>query len=185
MSKLKFRSFIEVCLLCDKNISKDQWIYIHDKNVKACRLQNYRNWSPHMIPKNGNLTPIGVEYFTSPSDKLWKMTDQELIVLAKNELVSIGLCDLRELRDGFVVREKYAYPLYLKNYLDALSKIKIILSEFKNLHVCGRGGLFQYIPMDLAIFTGVLVSRNIAAKSSIYDPWEINNKVKEYSHEVH
>ncbi|MCI5150112.1 MAG: FAD-binding protein, partial [Candidatus Electrothrix sp. MAN1_4] len=43
---LKFRSFIQVCLIIDSNtLFPDQWLYIHDPAIRAGRIQNYRNWS--------------------------------------------------------------------------------------------------------------------------------------------
>jgi protoporphyrinogen oxidase len=28
----------------------DNWIYIHDPSVKVGRVQNYKSWSPEMVP---------------------------------------------------------------------------------------------------------------------------------------
>ena len=42
---LKYRSIVEVNLILKDNIDfKDNWIYLHDPNVSALRLVNYKNW---------------------------------------------------------------------------------------------------------------------------------------------
>ena len=52
-SDLKYRDFITVAIMIDKRPSfDDNWIYIHDQNIDAGRIQNYTSWSTHMAPEN-------------------------------------------------------------------------------------------------------------------------------------
>ena len=48
---LKYRDFLTVGLIVreDSRIT-DNWIYIHDPSVKVGRIQNYKSWSPEMVP---------------------------------------------------------------------------------------------------------------------------------------
>ena len=39
----------------------DNWIYIHDQNIYAGRIQNYTSWSTYMAPDNKGC--LGLEYF--------------------------------------------------------------------------------------------------------------------------
>ena len=48
----------------------DNWVYIHDPSVKVGRVQNFRSWSPEMIP-DGVSTCLGLEYFCFEGDGLW------------------------------------------------------------------------------------------------------------------
>jgi len=49
---LKYRDFITVMLILkDRQMFDDNWIYIHDPSVKVGRVQNFRSWSPEMVPE--------------------------------------------------------------------------------------------------------------------------------------
>src|SRR5438105_9673976 len=48
---LKYRDFLTVMLILrDREMFDDNWIYIHDPSVKVGRIQNFRSWSPEMVP---------------------------------------------------------------------------------------------------------------------------------------
>src|SRR5713226_1634744 len=48
---LKYRDFLTVMLILkERNVFDDNWIYIHDPSVKVGRIQNFRSWSPEMVP---------------------------------------------------------------------------------------------------------------------------------------
>ena len=40
----------------------DNWIYIHEPGVQVGRVQNFRSWSPEMVPDE-SYTCLGLEYF--------------------------------------------------------------------------------------------------------------------------
>ena len=49
--KITYRDFLTVCLIVNKpDLFPDNWIYIHDPDVKVGRIQNFKNWSPAMVP---------------------------------------------------------------------------------------------------------------------------------------
>src|SRR4051812_18403245 len=48
---LRYRDFLTVGLVIDgEDLFPDNWIYIHDPDVRVGRIQNYRSWSPWMVP---------------------------------------------------------------------------------------------------------------------------------------
>ncbi|MET0249800.1 MAG: NAD(P)/FAD-dependent oxidoreductase, partial [Sphingobium sp.] len=48
---LKYRDFLTVALMVKgEDIFPDNWIYIHDSKVQVGRIQNFRSWSPEMVP---------------------------------------------------------------------------------------------------------------------------------------
>jgi protoporphyrinogen oxidase len=60
---LKYRDFLTVVLIgYTQRTWPDNWIYIHDPRVKVGRVQNFRSWSPEMIPDETS-TCLGLEYF--------------------------------------------------------------------------------------------------------------------------
>ena len=68
---LKYRDFLTVMLILkERNMFDDNWIYIHDPSVKVGRIQNFRSWSPEMVP-DPDKACYGLEYFCFEHDGLW------------------------------------------------------------------------------------------------------------------
>ena len=121
----------------------DNWIYVHDPGVKLGRIQNFKNWSPEMVP-DPSKSCLGLEYFCFEGDGLWTMADTDLIALGTKELAVIGLADPKKVIDGTVVRMPKAYPVYDGDYLKALDVLRDYLKGFTNLQLAGRNGLHSY-----------------------------------------
>ena len=173
--KLRYRDFITVALIVDKpDLFPDNWIYIHEPNVLVGRIQNFRSWSPEMVPDE-KLSCLGLEYFCFEGDGLWTATDEQLIALAKRELATIGLASEGDVKDGCVVRQKKAYPVYddqYKMHIDAIRED--IEAHFPTLHLVGRNGMHKYNNQDHAMMTAMLTVRNILASETVYDVWDVN-----------
>ena len=172
---LKYRDFLTVVLIGHTQRAwPDNWIYIHDPAVKVGRVQNFRSWSPEMIPDDTS-TCLGLEYFCNEDDDLWSMADADLIALAKREIAAIGLMAGEEAADACVVRQKKAYPVYDEAYLENVQMIRFELaSRFPNLHLVGRNGMHKYNNQDHAMMTGMLTAENIMAGRTLYDAWAVN-----------
>ncbi|MGH6936852.1 MAG: NAD(P)/FAD-dependent oxidoreductase [Methylocella sp.] len=172
---LKYRDFLTVVLIGQTQRQwPDNWIYIHDPRVKVGRVQNFRSWSPEMIP-DATSTCLGLEYFCTEGDSLWSMEDARLIALAKREIAAIGLLRGEEVTDACVVRQKKAYPVYDESYLENLRMIRFELaSRFPALHLVGRNGMHKYNNQDHAMMTGMLTAANILAGRTLYDVWQVN-----------
>src|SRR5229473_3558355 len=110
--QLRYRDFLIVSLIVNrKDVMPDNWIYVHEAGVRVGRIQNFKNWSPAMVP-DANKTCLGMEYFVFENDDLWSSSDRELIELAKREIQKLGLARAEEVEDGAVVRMPKAYPMY-------------------------------------------------------------------------
>ena len=60
---LRYRDFLTVALVIDgEDLFPDNWIYIHEPSVHVGRIQNYRSWSPWMVPDESKAC-VGLEYF--------------------------------------------------------------------------------------------------------------------------
>jgi protoporphyrinogen oxidase len=182
---LKFRDFITVALMIDKKeISPDNWIYTHDEGIKAIRVQLFKNWSPFMVPDE-NKSCIGFEYVCKEGDSLWKLSDKELIELAKKELNELNFAKSSEVFDAKVVRLKNVYPIYLIDYKKNVKIIKDYLRKNfidNSLNPLGRGGLHRYNNMDHSMVTSFLTVENIL-KNKHNDPWGVNEDA-EYHEET-
>ncbi|MEL6060388.1 MULTISPECIES: NAD(P)/FAD-dependent oxidoreductase [unclassified Methylobacterium] len=172
---LKYRDFLTVALIAksQKNFP-DNWIYIHDPSVKVGRVQNFRSWSPEMVP-DADHTCLGLEYFCFEGDGLWSASDDELVALAKREIGQIGLIDPAEVVDACVVRQAKAYPVYDEEYADHVATIRRELErDFPTLHLVGRNGMHKYNNQDHAMMTAMLTVENILANQRRHDVWRVN-----------
>ncbi|MFN0219357.1 MAG: NAD(P)/FAD-dependent oxidoreductase [Hyphomicrobium sp.] len=173
--KLRYRDFITVAVVVDKpDLFPDNWIYIHEPSVKVGRIQNFRSWSPEMVPDE-KLACLGLEYFCFEGDGLWTSSDDDLIALAKRELAQIGLAAEEDCIDGCVVRQKKAYPVYDEGYKQNVDAIRKELAEhYPSLHLVGRNGMHKYNNQDHAMMTSMLTVANIVAGETLYDIWNVN-----------
>jgi len=172
---LKYRDFITAMLILkDREMFDDNWIYIHDPSVKVGRVQNFRSWSPEMVPEPDKVC-YGLEYFCFEHDGLWDSSDSDLIELAQRELIKIGLAKEGDLIDGCVVRQKKAYPVYDDDYARHVATIRQELDHrYPNLHLVGRNGMHKYNNQDHAMMTAMLCVENILAETRLYDLWQVN-----------
>ncbi len=179
---LRYRDFLTVVLvLDDPDVFPDNWIYIHDPSVRVGRVQNFKNWSPEMVPDQRH-TALGLEYFCNEGDDLWDATDEELLERGSRELASIGLIDSDKVIDGTVIRVHKAYPVYDEEYAANVAVIRSYLdAEFDNLQLCGRNGMHKYNNQDHAMMTGLMAARNLAGQE--WDQWRVNQDA-EYLEEV-
>lgn len=173
--QLRYRDFLTVVLIGrSRRELPDNWVYIHDPAVKVGRVQNFRSWSPEMIP-DGVSTCLGLEYFCFEGDGLWTASDAELIELAKREIGQIGLMDPRDVADASVVRQPKAYPVYDETYAANIETIRTELRlRYPNLHLVGRNGMHKYNNQDHAMMTGMLTALNIIAGEIVHDVWRVN-----------
>ena len=180
-NNLGYRDFLTVALVIDKaDLFQDNWIYIHDSAVKVGRIQNFKNWSPKMVP-DASKTCLGLEYFCFKGDDLWEMADEDLIKLGTKELAELELVNEADVIDGSVVRMPKAYPIYDSIYGEMLQIIRNFLDNLGNLYLVGRNGMHKYNNQDHSMLTAMLSVKNILGAN--YDVWEVNVE-QEYHEEI-
>jgi protoporphyrinogen oxidase len=174
-NSLLYRDFLTVGLILrERNRFNDNWIYIHDPNVKMGRVQNYKSWSPEMVP-DPDYCCYGLEYFCLEGDEMWTMRDADLVALAAKELEQVGLGSASDVVDGCVIRQPKAYPVYDGAYQQWVGIIRRELeTHCRNLHLVGRNGMHKYNNQDHAMMTALLAARNILAGENKYDVWSVN-----------
>ena len=170
---LGYRDFLSVVLIVDRpETFPDTWIYVHEPNVRVGRIQNFKNWSPDLVP-DPSKTSLGLEYFCFEGDDLWTMSDADLLALGRREIDAMGLVPADLVVDGCVVRMPKAYPVYDDEYRNHLEVIRGWLSNFGNLELAGRNGMHKYNNQDHSMMTALLAARNILGHGR-YDTWKVN-----------
>jgi protoporphyrinogen oxidase len=170
---LRYRDFLTVALIVrGDDLFPDNWIYVHDPGVRVGRIQNFRAWSPAMVP-DPERTCVGLEYFCFEGDDLWDAGNEELVARATRELDAIGLAPADRVERGHVVRVPKAYPIYDADYDARVSTIRRWLAGIENLQQIGRNGLHRYNNSDHSMLTALRAVDNVCSQAD-HDLWSVN-----------
>jgi protoporphyrinogen oxidase len=170
---LRYRDFLTVALVVDgEDLFPDNWIYIHEPAVRVGRIQNYRSWSPWMVP-DPDKACVGLEYFCFEGDDLWLMDDDALVELAAGELEQLRLSPRSKVERGFAIRVPKAYPIYDADYAERVETIRTWLDGIENLQQVGRNGLHRYNNSDHSMLTAMRAVDNLLTGAD-HDIWQVN-----------
>ena len=190
---LVYRDFITVGLLVGslrihdetpqgKKLIGDNWIYIQEPDVQLGRLQIFNNWSPFMVADAGNVW-LGLEYFCNKTDETWKLSDEQMVALAREELSKIGIIDASEVLDATVLRMEKTYPAYFGTY-DRFGEIRAHVDRYENLFLIGRNGMHRYNNQDHSMLTAMMaVDDIIAGKTDKSGLWGVNTEMDYHEEE--
>ena len=188
---LVYRDFITVGLLLDKLLIKnpaksgtpesklkfvaDNWIYVQESDVKLGRIQIFNNWSPYLVADPEKVW-IGLEYFATEGDAMWRMPDADFIKFAIAELDKIDVARPADVRDSVVFHIKKAYPAYFGTYGE-FDKIREYVDPIDNLFLMGRNGMHKYNNMDHSMLAAMEVVKCIRENSSDKTAlWNVNSE---------
>jgi len=165
------------------NIVPDDWVYVHDRNVKMGRFQVYNNWSPYLVKDVEHTVWLGLEYFCDEGDSMWSMSDEAFARMGIREMVAMRLIDREDMvLDSHVERVKKAYPAYFDTYAQ-MDELREYLDTIPNLFCVGRNGQHRYNNLDHSMCTSFEAVKNILSgttdKSNV---WNVNTE-KEYHEE--
>jgi protoporphyrinogen oxidase len=170
---LRYRDFLTVALVVDcADPFPDNWIYVHDPGVAVGRIQNYRSWSPAMVPDESK-SCLGLEYFCFAGDDLWNASDDDLVARASAELERLRLVPRGAVERGYVVRVPKAYPIYDADYAARIRTIREWLDGIPNLQQVGRNGLHRYNNSDHSCLTALRAADNVMSAAG-HDVWSVN-----------
>ncbi len=169
---LRYRGFLAVATILDgAEPFPDTWLYLHDAVIRAGRIQNFRAWSPELLPR-ADRACLGLEYFCWAGDELWRSSDAELVEVAARDLEALGFARRAQVLEGHVVRMAEAYPVYDDGFVERLRVIREGLAPLGNLVVAGRNGMHRYNNMDHSMLTGMLAARHLMGEP--HDVWTVN-----------
>jgi len=179
---LQYRDFVIVGLLYRRlspkvsgagpaNLVPDNWIYVQEPGVSVGRLQFFNNWSPYLVA-DARTAWIGMEYFCTEGDALWRMADDDLVALGTAELEKLRLAERADRLDAFVLRMPKAYPGYFGAY-ERFGELRAHLDAIPNLFLVGRNGMHRYNNQDHSMLSAKkaveAILRGSADKTAIWD----------------
>ena len=132
-----------------------------------------------MVP-NDEFTSLVVEYFCTKGDRIWQMSDEQLVNQTVKHLVEdMHLVEPEEVIGGFTVRATKAYPTYDLDYKAPLGAMKDYIHGIENLQYIGRGGSFRYNNTDHSIETGMLAAKNLLGEHHDLEDVNADNEYHE------
>jgi protoporphyrinogen oxidase len=155
------KGIVFVYLKLDRpQLTPDHWVYIPEEHIAIHRISEFTNFSQEAAPEGK--TMVCAEITSTPGDKYWTMAEDDLIRLATDNLITLGLLQPGEvLSGGFVHRVDYAYPIYDLTYRANVKTLVDHMKSFENLVSTGRQGLFRYGNMDHSVAMGHAVARRV------------------------
>ena len=172
--RLKFRNTILVFAEVDSaNLFKDNWIYVHSKNIATGRITNFANWTKD-LRCGRNESILCLEYWANDDERLWNLNDDEIIKIAKNDLVDSALVKQEnQIKRTQTLKIHKSYPVYERGYKANLNQVYDALDKFSDLYFIGRNGAFKYNNQDHSLLMGLLCADKILGQKSL-NLWEIN-----------
>jgi protoporphyrinogen oxidase len=162
---LRYRDFLQVALVLEGPAPfPDTWLYVHDPGLRAGRVQNFGAWSPELVPSPDRAC-VGVEFFCSVGDDLWRTPDADLVRLAAGELGRLGPFRPGRVVAGHVIRLRDAYPVYDGHHEARVGTLRAALGRIENLRLAGRNGTHRYDNMDDAMRSGLVAARSLLARA--------------------
>lgn len=160
VKSLKFRNLVLVIFLLDKEaISNDATTYYPEKKYPFTRVYEPRNRSAYMAPKGKTSLVVEIPCWTS--DDVWVESEENLTAKIKTQLLELGLFEEKELISSFTMKMPNAYPVLENGIHEKLKVSNDYLSQFENLTMLGRNGLFQYTHLHDMIKLGKKVVEEI------------------------
>jgi protoporphyrinogen oxidase len=124
--------------------------------------------------KDENTVWVGMEYFCSEGDALWKLPDGELVRQGVAEMEQLRLAEPSDHLDATVLRMPKAYPGYYGSY-GSFDELRTHLDAFPNLFLIGRNGMHRYNNQDHSMLSAKKAVEAILAGSADKAPiWEVN-----------
>lgn len=167
VADLKHKAIVFCYLKLDRpQLTPDHWVYIPEEHIAVHRISEFTNFSKECAPEGK--TMICAEITSTIGDEYWTMDDGDLLKLAAENMVTLGLLDSGEVLDGgFVRRIDYAYPIYDLTYRGNVKTLTDFMKTFRNFISTGRQGLFRYGNMDHSIAMGHAVARRMLSTEDV------------------
>ncbi len=116
---------------------------------------------------------VGLEYFCFEGDDLWNMQDDDLVIMAGQEIEKLKLGQASKVKFGFVERVHKAYPIYDELYGERVRTIRGWLEDITNLTQVGRNGLHRYNNSDHSMLSSIRAVDNLV-DGTRHDIWAVN-----------
>jgi|ETN02SMinimDraft_2_1059926.scaffolds.fasta_scaffold03554_2 protoporphyrinogen oxidase len=159
--ELDFLSFIILYIVVDeREILPSSYLYFVGRPYN--RISEINKFSPKMCPPDENM--IGIEISCKEEDDVWKYSKEQLFEYCIKYLEKDKIIKRDEVKKIFVLKARYAYPIFFKDYGKNLKPIQDYIDSIPNFKVIGRVGEYEYIDIDQCIAKSFNLVDNITPK---------------------
>jgi protoporphyrinogen oxidase len=164
---LPFRGMAFVFLRVNRPKVLDyHWVYYSGSAVPFQRMTEFGHFGAEMSPPG--TTGLALEVSCVPGDGTWEASDAEIAERCVQGLVTLGLLERADLAGYDVVRQRFAYPVQVRGFIEKAQNLLTAVSEVENLVTIGRQGLFRYCNMNECLEMAFdVVPELMARKTSI------------------
>ena len=135
---LQYQKVDAVYLLINRPLVSDyHWVYFIDEDICINRLVEFKNMSAVDTPAETSVLCAEVtQYHDDVVDKVIR------------DLIKVGMISRKDVLDTKVIREKFAYPVYNRDYDQAILNAQDTLGQYSNLYMVGRAAEFRHREVD-------------------------------------
>lgn len=156
-SSLKYRSLVIFGMLINKErLLPSYCAYFRER--KFSRLSEPKLAGLRVNPDNKTI--LLAEVSCDFNDETWDNPEMAKRTVLE-DLEKEGIVERSAIEEIFILKEKYAYPIFDVGYEEKIERIRDYIGVFKNLYSTGRQGLFQYINSHMALKAGFSTSEYI------------------------
>lgn len=169
--RLDYCSLVLIYLVVNRpRVTDYHWCYLIEPRFQCNRFSEQKNVSPEMLPPDQTI--LCVEASCRYGDERWRASDQELARMAMEDMTRMGVLQKKDVEESFVVRIRYAYPIYRLGFEKLLNSLLNDLNQVQNLYSIGRHGLFLNNSMDENVEMGMRVAAHIANQEMRGEWWK-------------
>ncbi|MGE3801337.1 MAG: NAD(P)/FAD-dependent oxidoreductase [Candidatus Kapaibacterium sp.] len=161
-SLLGFRHLLLVPIVIKRPyLTPNASVYFPDSSIPFTRLYESKNRSHEMAPSDR--TCVVLELPSHPNSSEWASANDHIAELGLELINRVFGVQSEEVIAYKVDRIPFAYPILDLEYATHVEKLLAYLSQFSNLTLAGRNGLFQYVHIHDLLAAGKKLIENIAS----------------------
>jgi protoporphyrinogen oxidase len=158
---LSYLSLIVVYLVIPKREILES-SYVYHLATPYNRIGDMNKFCPNLCPEDENM--LALEFTCHKGDSLWRKNKDELFDMSISYLERDGILKRNEVKNIFILKAPYGYPIYTYDYKKHLDTIKTFVRQTSNLENVGRTGNYQYMDMDQCLHYGFLKAEEVLSK---------------------
>jgi protoporphyrinogen oxidase len=176
-SKLRYSSLILAYLEFDvERVSDDHWFYLLDREFRFNRVTEQKNLSVRTMAPGR--TVLSLELTCRLGDETWRLSDAEILELARADCRRIPFVPVDRITDGLVKRVPNVYEIYYKDFDRHADLALGYLMELENVVSIGRRGLFLQGDMHQSVEMGLAMGGLVAHDGP--DPARVREFYRQY-----
>src|SRR3989344_3269412 len=143
--KIGFLSFIALYIVVpNRNILSSSYLYFVGRPYN--RISEMNKFSAQLCPKDENM--VAVEISCHDSDKIGGYSKEQVLDMCIKFLEKDNIVKRDEIKKTFMLKARYAYPIYYRNHEEHLNRILDHMKTIPNFEVTGRVGKYLYVDTD-------------------------------------